>query len=493
MTTPPPPTEQAPIRGTEDWSRFFSLSPDLLCIAGYDGYFKHLNPSWTRTLGWGADELLARPYLEFVHPDDRAATLAQAQRLGRGDATISFENRYRCRDGAYRWLEWTAAPADREGLIYAVARDRTGHKAAEAEIERTHLFLESIVENIPSMIFVKDAGNLRFLQFNRAGEALLGYARAELIGKNDYDFFPKDEADAFVEKDREVLRGGKLVDIPAEPVRTKDRGVRLLHTRKLPLPGPDGEPMYLLGISEDVTEHQRLDSAKSEFIALASHQLRTPLTAVCWSLELLQDEDRPGTPEDRQLLRDAYAGARRMADTIQTMLRVSCIEADSVRLRQSVMSLRDLLQDVQSQYASACAAKGLDFSLACPEVTLLSDPQVLSEILGSIVSNAVKYTPPGGTIRAQIDPQSGHGVSITVSDTGIGIPRTEQPRVFTKLFRGANAIALDPAGTGLGLYVAASLAHLLGAALSFISQEGQGAAYTLTLPPSPSAACNPPS
>ena len=122
-------------------------------------------------------------------------------------------------------------------------------------------FLSSIVDNIPNMIFVKDAVDLRFVRFNRAGEELLGFPRAELIGKNDYDFFPREDADAFIAKDRAVLEAGRLTDIPDETVQTKDKGVRRLHTKKIPLLGAQGRPQYLLGISEDITEYKQAEEA----------------------------------------------------------------------------------------------------------------------------------------------------------------------------------------------------------------------------------------
>jgi PAS domain S-box-containing protein len=116
--------------------RFFTLSIDMLCIAGYDGYFKRLNSAWERTLGYSVEELTSSPFIEFVHPDDRAATLGQLEKLATGQATISFENRYRARDGSYKWMLWNATPFPQHQVIYAAARDITERKRAEDNIQR---------------------------------------------------------------------------------------------------------------------------------------------------------------------------------------------------------------------------------------------------------------------------------------------------------------------------------------------------------------------
>jgi PAS domain S-box-containing protein len=121
-------------RAQESLDRFFTLSIDMLCIAGYDGYYKRLNPAWEQTLGYSVEELMAAPYLDFVHPDDREATIAEMQKLAEGELIISFENRYRAKDGTYRWMLWTAAPFPRRQLIYASARDITERKLDEEDI-----------------------------------------------------------------------------------------------------------------------------------------------------------------------------------------------------------------------------------------------------------------------------------------------------------------------------------------------------------------------
>src|SRR5262245_4136223 len=119
-------------RAEEELNRFFTLSLDMLCVAGFDGYFKRVNPAWEKTLGYSEEELIGRPYMDFVHPDDREATLAEARKQSeQGLAVIYFENRYRHKDGTLRWLLWTSTPFPQQQVVYAAARDITERKAAE--------------------------------------------------------------------------------------------------------------------------------------------------------------------------------------------------------------------------------------------------------------------------------------------------------------------------------------------------------------------------
>jgi PAS domain S-box-containing protein len=139
--------------------------------------------------------------------------------------------------------------------------DKTERRHAEEDLRQANIFLQSIVDNIPNMVFIKDAEDLRFIRLNRAGEDLLGIPEQELLGKNDYDFFSKQQADFFIEKDREVLSSKKILDITEEPLQTKNQGMRILHTKKVPILNTLGKPEYLLGISEDITERKQAEVA----------------------------------------------------------------------------------------------------------------------------------------------------------------------------------------------------------------------------------------
>ena len=167
----------------------------------------------------------------------------------------------------------------RRSLRYAVERKR-----AEVELRRSEVFLESIVENIPHTIFVKDAGQLRYVRINKAGEDLLARRREELIGKSDYELFRKDEADFFTGADRDVLRNCKVLDIPEEPILTKGKGLRALHTKKIPILDENDQPLYLLGISEDITERKRAENQLQRSLEL----LRT----LSQRLDVVREQER---------------------------------------------------------------------------------------------------------------------------------------------------------------------------------------------------------
>jgi two-component system response regulator HydG len=217
--------------------------------------------------GYEAGDLvgLALPYCLVAPP--RAELLAL---LGAGVAK-ECPAQLRQGDGSVVAVTLRIIPAGEVAVVVVGAM--TGSPVAD-ELRRVNRFLDAIVENIPDMIFVKDANTLLFKRFNRAGEQLLGWPREQLLGKTDHDFYPKEQADFFHQKDRETLRNGALVDIPEEPIDTR-HGRRWLHTKKVPVCDDDGTPLYLLGISEDITARkaaeERAGALERELAAVVQH------------------------------------------------------------------------------------------------------------------------------------------------------------------------------------------------------------------------------
>ncbi|MGK7900136.1 MAG: PAS domain S-box protein [Hormoscilla sp.] len=248
-------------------------------LLGPDGSmsFPYISPSCREVWEISASEIMqdADRLFERVHPEDRGDFYSSIAVSAQTLQSWQWSGRIITPEGNIKWMQTTSRPEllpDESILWNGMLMDLSDRAlripnrsdSASSEQRNFQMFLNSIIENIPHMIFVKEVQELRYISLNKAGEELLGYSQAELLGKNDYDLFPPQQAEFFTQKDREVLNGGKLVDIPAEMIQTRHQGDRILHTKKIPLRDAAGKPKYLLGISEDITERKRAEAAKRE-------------------------------------------------------------------------------------------------------------------------------------------------------------------------------------------------------------------------------------
>jgi len=442
----------------------------LLCAnQAYAEMYGYLNPAEMIAEVTSVGEL-------YANPDDRDEVLRILNEKG---VIAPREISVIRRDGS-RIVVLVAAQEIRDpagNLLFYQAEqvDITARKRAEQELNESKALTEAVVENIPLMLFLKEATDLRFVMFNRAGEELLGYDRKELLGKNNLDLFPPEQAAHFMAKDREVLDGEMgMVDIPEEPILTAKNGQRLLHTRKVCIRGAAGATKYLLGISEDITEHKRdeeairelnakleqrvcertaqLEAANKELEAFSysvSHDLRAPLRAIeGFSGIMVEDYGERLGDEGRRLLGVVRANTAKMGLLIEDLLafsRSSGSEMRHGRLDMGVMA-RTVFAEI---VADPGARTRIDFTAGeLPDAE--GDAALVRQVWVNLLSNAVKFT--------SLNPRSVIGVAgvlegdevvYHVRDNGVGFDPQYAHKLFGVFQRLHRADEFE--GTGIGL------------------------------------------
>ncbi len=371
----------------------------------------------------------------------------------------------------------------------AIENARLFRVAREAEAT---LFLNAIIENIPDMVFVKEADQLSFVRFNRAGEQLLGFPRAALLGKNDFDFFPRDEAEFFVAKDRETLRSKALVDIPEEKINTAN-GERWLHTKKVPIVDAAGVPRYLLGISEDITDRkseaaalrvakETAEAANKELEAFSysvAHDLRAPLRAIDgFSQALVEDYAAVLGDLGRNYCGRIRESAQRMAVLIDDLLKLSRVTR--AEMRRTPVDLGTLFRASLETLQQLEPDRRVEISVA--DLTVDADPRLLSIVLDNLCSNAWKFTSKKQTARIELGTTIVDGErAFFVRDDGIGFDMSYASKLFG-VFQRLHAESEFP-GTGIGLATVQRIIARHGGRTWAEGTVGAGATFYFTLQP----------
>ncbi len=486
---------------TAERDRIWQLSPDLMCLARTDSTLLSVNPAWERLLGWGAEELTGRYAAEFKHPDDEERTRVELSRLAAGGhRTLNFEDRYRHKDGSWRWISWVVEQEG--GLLYCIGRDVTAEKthqaqlaAAEAARRDADALYRAYFENSPEALFViavEPDGRFRVEQVNSAHEAGVGLKANEVRGRLIDDLLPADVAERVLQSYRQVVESGSILqyrevfDLGGDPQHWD--------TSIVPVRDAEGRIHRLIGSSRNVTRQvlaeealrqaQKME-AMGQLTGGVAHDFNNLLTPIVGSLDMLQRAGLGG-PREQRLIAGAAQSAERAATLVQRLLafaRRQPLQAVPVDVAQVIAGMGDLVASTTGPQIKVV----VDAPAELPPAK--ADPNQLEMALLNLAVNARDAMPEGGALRISASAETvgrGHPtglapgpyVRLSVADTGAGMDEATLARAIEPFFstKGVGK------GTGLGLSMVHGLASQLGGALTLQSRPGLGTNVELWLP-----------
>lgn len=514
--------------------RFFNLSLDMLAIANTDGYFTHLNPAWQRTLGFSPDQLKTQPLLAFIHPADREVIQAALDNLKAGLCITRMENRYRCADGSYKWLSWTAIPYLEEKLIYAVARDVSERKQAEAALQHANEELENrvaertahliqvneelvaeiveryqaelalqksealyrtLVETIPHGIEEIDTTGIITFS-NSARHRMLGYTLGELLGKSLFDLVPEAEHQRLSDYiamlvqnqpaptpylENNLTQDGKLIDVQIDWNYKRDEQGRI--TGFISAITDITDRKQAEAIRRALERAQELSELRLRFFSMVSHEFRTPLSTILISVQLLQaSAERWPLEKTLRNLRRIEVATKNLTQLLDDILTINRVETEKLECNPKLIDVerfcRQVLDEIQ---INSVNPRIILFSSQGDCKTLNLDAKLLRSILHNLLTNAIKYSAQERDIQLRLTCAS-EVVTFQIFDTGIGIPYSDHPHVFEAFYRGTNVG--DTPGSGLGLTVVKKCVDLHGGSITFTSEVGIGTTFTVSIPTS---------
>ncbi len=349
--------------------------------------------------------------------------------------------------------------------------------------------VEAILESIGDGVFVIDQNQL-VTMINPVALELIGYTKNEVIGKNYKETLRFVYENDLTQTNEEFIQRAfltkKVQEMSNHTVLITKDGSRIpVADSAAPLTDDNGEIIGCVIVFRDVTQERAVDRAKTEFVSLASHQLRTPLTSIGWNAELLNSaEGNKGlTDKQKELIAGITKGNKRMIALVNALLDTSHFELGIFAKNITKLYLPDELKQVVSLLKNEIGTKKLKLEVKVEDNFPIyqGDERLVTIIMQNIISNAVKYTPDKGSIAISLS-YTKSDIRFTVKDSGIGIPKEQQQHVFDKLFRADNARATATDGTGLGLYLVKLIIDSVSGRISFVSTENKGTTFTVLLP-----------
>lgn len=369
--------------------------------------------------------------------------------------------------------------------ILEVLKNAELQKTREENIAQDLQKFKLAVENVSDHIVITDAEGI-VLYANKTVESITGFSPKEIIGKKagSKKMWGGIMKNDFYKKLWKTIKCDKQNFSGEIKNKTKDGREYIAKVAISPIINNKGKVEFFVGIERDITREKQIDKAKTEFVSLASHQLRTPLSAINWFTEMLIAGDAGKvTKKQNEYLKEIYSGNRRMIDLVNALLNVSRLELGTFVIEPVVTDVITLAKSVIDEIKPQIKEKKIQVKEKLKrKITKMNvDPKLMRIVFQNLLSNAVKYTPIRGTIEITVGIDE-KVFKMAISDTGMGIPKLQQDKIFTKMFRADNARASDTEGTGLGLYIVKAIMDQSQGKVWFESVEGKGTTFFLTLP-----------
>lgn len=368
---------------------------------------------------------------------------------------------------------------------------------AKNEIEQSKNKDDALLSSIGDGVFALDV-NHQVILFNKAASHITGYSEQEVLGHR-FDEVLKFEVRSTGDKDAKFIEkslSGKAASMPRTTYLKRKDG-RWVPVADSSSPVMDNSKVIgAIVVFRDITKDLEIETTKNEFVSLASHQLRTPLTAIGWYTELLlKDEHNELQGDQKKYLKEVAVGNRRMIELVNALLNLSRLELGTVAVEPKTVKLSEVVTSVSAELSHELKMRKQTIKVDIPDdiPQFKSDPQLLRIIIQNLMSNAIKYTPTQGHIELkavfnktpttmQTHKLAKNTITISVKDNGFGIPKSEEDKIFTKLYRATNIRTKNTDGTGLGLYMVKMLCGILKSKIWFDSHEGKGSTFYINIP-----------
>jgi len=348
----------------------------------------------------------------------------------------------------------------------------------EREMENSKKFYQAVEASTDGIIITDINANIVYA--NPSWVNRNGYTLYELIGKNPRILKSGKTPQKIYDDMWSKLSIGESF-ITEELVNKRKDGTEYTQHESITPIMVDDKILFYLGISQDVTKRKEIDKLKSEFVAVASHQLRTPLTSIRWVIELFLKKEKL-TKQGKEYLNDVQTSTEKLSELVDLLLNVSRIEEGDISITPKKLDIVNFIENYIKELNPLLNKKKLTISFKHPEkLSISTDESALRNVIQSIISNAVEYTLPDGKIEIKLS-ESNNEFYIDISDTGIGIPENQQKNITQKFTRGSNAMLVKTDGTGMGLYIAYHAVGLLGGEIWFESKENSGTTFHIKLP-----------